>query len=63
MANHKTKTIEPVSGTIVPRYAGPSTFCRLPEIRDVDTCDIAILGVPFDAGPRFRPGAGFGPGA
>ena len=29
------KTIQPVSGTKVPRFAGPSTFARLPEIRDV----------------------------
>ena len=30
------KPIQPVSGTEVPRYAGPSTFARLPELRDVD---------------------------
>ena len=47
----------------MPRYAGPSTFCRLPELRDVGTCDIAILGVPFDSGTSYRPGARFGPGA
>lgn len=54
-------TIQPVSGTTVPRYAGPSTFARLPEIRDVDRCDVAVLGVPFDAGTSYRPGARFGP--
>ena len=27
--------IQPVSGTKVPRFAGPSTFARLPELRDV----------------------------
>ncbi len=32
----KTKNpIQPVSGTKVPRFAGPSTFARLPEMRDV----------------------------
>ena len=41
--------IQPVSGTKVPRYAGPSTFARLPELRDVESCDVAIVGVPFDA--------------
>ena len=46
----KKKTIQPVSGKIVPRYAGPSTFARLPELRDVENCDVAIVGVPFDAG-------------
>ncbi|MCD6020892.1 MAG: agmatinase [Actinomycetia bacterium] len=56
-------TIQPVSGTAVPRYAGPSTFVRLPELRDLDRCDVAILGVPFDSGVSFRPGARFGPSA
>ncbi|MCP3689758.1 MAG: agmatinase [Gammaproteobacteria bacterium] len=59
----KTPPIEPVSGTIVPRFAGPSTFCRLPELRDVPYCDIAILGIPFDSGTSYRPGARFGPQA
>ena len=44
------KTIQPVSGTKVPRFAGPSTFARLPELRDVEDCDVAIVGIPFDAG-------------
>jgi agmatinase len=56
-------TIQPVSGTTVPRYAGPSTFVRLPELRDLDRCDVAILGIPFDSGVSFRPGARFGPSA
>ncbi|MBX2867398.1 MAG: agmatinase [Acidiferrobacterales bacterium] len=59
----KTPPIEPVSGTIVPRFAGPSTFCRLPELRDVPYCDIAMIGIPFDAGTSYRPGARFGPGS
>lgn len=29
----------------------------------METCDIAILGVPFDSGTSYRPGARFGPGA
>ena len=58
----KTKNpIQPVSGTKVPRFAGPSTFARLPEIRDVKSCDVAIVGIPFDAGTSYRPGARFGP--
>ena len=59
----KAVSIQPVSGTVVPRYAGPSTFARLPELRDVDKCDVAILGIPFDAGTSYRPGARFGPQA
>ena len=57
----KKEPIQPVSGTVVPRYAGPSTFARLPELRDVEKCDVAIVGVPFDAGTSYRPGARFGP--
>ena len=61
MDKAKKPPIQPVSGTIVPRFAGPSTFARLPELRDVSRCDIAILGIPFDAGTSYRPGARFGP--
>ena len=49
------KIIEPVMGTNVPRFAGPNTFARLPELRDVEKCDIAIVGIPFDAGTSYRP--------
>jgi agmatinase len=55
--------VGPVSGTVVPRFAGPSTFARLPETRDVEHCDVAILGIPFDGGTSYRPGARFGPQA
>ena len=62
MKKEKNKNpIQPVSGTKVPRFAGPSTFARLPELRDVKTCDVAIVGIPFDAGTSYRPGARFGP--
>ena len=59
----KKEPIQPISGTVVPRYAGRSTFARLPELREVDQCDVAIIGVPFDAGTSYRPGARFGPQA
>jgi len=36
--------IQPVSGTVVPRFAGPSTFARLPELRDVESCDVYYYG-------------------
>lgn len=63
MTKPKPPPIEPVLGTVLPRYAGPSTFCRLPALRDVPYCDVAILGIPFDAGTSYRPGARFGPQA
>lgn len=61
MVSDQDEPVQPVSGTEMPRYAGPSTFARLPELRDVPRCDVAILGVPFDAGTSYRPGARFGP--
>ena len=61
MTKPKPEPIQPVLGTVMPRYAGPSTFCRLPELREVPYCDVAILGIPFDAGTSYRPGARFGP--
>jgi agmatinase len=51
----------PVDGTEVPRYAGASTFARLPRIDEVDSFDVALIGAPFDGGVSFRPGARFGP--
>jgi agmatinase len=63
MSDKKKDPIQPVSGKLVPRYAGPSTFARIPELRDVEYCDVAIVGVPFDAGTSYRPGARFGPQA
>jgi agmatinase len=53
----------PVDGTQVPRYAGASTFGRLPRVDEVGRHDVAVLGAPFDGGVSFRPGARFGPSA
>jgi agmatinase len=53
--------VGPVRGTRVPRYAGDATFARLPAIDAVGDYDVAILGVPFDGGTSYRPGARFGP--
>lgn len=61
MTGPDTTPIGPVSGTRVSRYAGASTFARLPEIDAVSDYGIAILGVPFDGGTSYRPGARFGP--
>ncbi|MBQ0923443.1 agmatinase [Saccharopolyspora endophytica] len=57
-------TAEPigaVDSTKVPRFAGPGTFARIPDVGAVGDFDIAILGVPFDGGTSYRPGARFGP--
>jgi agmatinase len=52
----------PVDATAVPRYGGPATFARLPRLDEVSRADVAIVGVPFDSGVSYRPGARFGPG-
>ncbi|GLY81010.1 agmatinase [Actinoallomurus iriomotensis] len=54
--------IGPVDATEIPRYGEPSTFARLPRTDQVDQVDVAIVGVPFDTGVSYRPGARFGPG-
>ena len=52
----------PTDATQIPRYAGPATFARLPRIDEVSSADVAVVGVPFDSGVSYRPGARFGPG-
>ncbi|MEU4562414.1 agmatinase [Actinoplanes sp. NPDC023936] len=53
--------VGPVDAGAVPRFAGPATFARLPRIDEVSDVDVAIMGVPFDSGVSYRPGARFGP--
>jgi agmatinase len=57
-----TGAVGPVDATQVPRFGGPATFARLPRIDEVTRADVAIVGVPFDSGVSYRPGARFGPG-
>ena len=47
--------------TQVPRYAGKGTFARIADIHEVSDYDIAVVGLPFDGGTSYRPGARFGP--
>jgi agmatinase len=53
----------PVDPMQVPRFAGPATFARLPTLDAVRKAEVAIVGVPFDSGVVYRPGARFGPSA
>lgn len=53
--------VGPVDASVVPRYAGIATFARLPRIEDVPRADVAVVGIPFDTGVSYRPGARFGP--
>ncbi|MGC5078397.1 agmatinase [Agrococcus sp. DT81.2] len=45
----------------LPRYAGIATFALLPHLHEVAHADVAVVGIPFDSGTSFRPGARFGP--
>ena len=55
--------VGPADATVVPRFAGPATFARLPAAGAVPRWDIALVGIPFDGGTTYRPGARFGPSA
>ena len=68
MSGEPPRTVEnghvgPVLSSLVPRYAGPATFALLPRVDEIEgnDLDIAVVGVPFDGGVSYRPGARFGP--
>src|SRR5260370_17387248 len=44
-----------------PRFAQPATFMRLPHVEDPRGLDVALVGVPYDGGTSYRPGARLGP--
>lgn len=60
-ANGAGQIVGQADGLAVPRYAGLTTFARLPRIEDTSRHDVAVVGVPFDSGVTYRPGARFGP--
>lgn len=60
-----SKKFLPVTGTVMPRYAGIATFMRLPYVTfddaDAANVEVALVGVPWDGGTTNRPGARHGP--
>ncbi len=56
-----TETFQPVDAAIVPRFAGPTTFMRLPSVSSAKGLDIALAGIPWDGGTTNRAGARHGP--
>lgn len=56
----KEKRFRPVSGNVMPRFAGIATFMRLPQATPEEV-DIALIGVPWDGGTTNRAGARHGP--
>lgn len=57
------RPVGPPDALVMPRFAGPDTFARLPRLGDVGSAAVAVLGIPFDSGVSYRPGARFGPAA
>jgi len=53
--------LQPRDGFRSPRFGQPATFMRLPHVREAQGLDVAIVGVPYDGGTSYRPGARFGP--
>jgi len=51
----------PISGREYPRFSSIKTFFRLPHAQLNEPFDVAILGIPFDGGVSYRPGARFAP--
>lgn len=51
----------PRDSSATPRYAGQATYALLPTLEQAGSADIAVAGIPFDAGVSYRPGARFGP--
>ena len=54
-------TYQPIDAAIVPRFAGPTTFMRLPAVTTAEGLDIALVGIPWDGGTTNRAGARHGP--
>jgi len=52
---------QPVDAAEVPRFAGHSTFMRLPAVATAAGLDIALAGIPWDGGTTNRAGARHGP--
>lgn len=59
------KDFLPITGTVMPRFAGIATFMRLPylslddpQVKDVE---VGVVGVPWDGGTTNRAGARHGP--
>lgn len=56
---------KPITGSVMPRFAGLATLMRLPYVGFDDAAfakvDIGLIGVPWDGGTTNRPGARHGP--
>jgi agmatinase len=54
---------EPRNAFVSPRFGQVATFMLLPAVPSPEGLDVALLGLPYDGGVSYRPGARFGPRA
>jgi guanidinopropionase len=62
--NRRLEAYQPLSGMVVPRFSGISTFMRLPHVDPKlapGEIDIGLIGIPFDGATTNRPGTRLGP--
>lgn len=52
---------KPLSGREFPRFSAIKTFFRLPIADEKSDAQILVVGVPYDGGVSYRPGARFAP--
>jgi guanidinopropionase len=52
---------KPLSGREFPRFSAIKTFFRLPHVDLNADYEIGLVGVPYDGGVSYRPGARFAP--
>jgi agmatinase len=55
--------LAPRDSFVSPRFGQVATFMRLSLAESPVGLDVALLGIPFDGGVSYRPGARFGPRA
>jgi guanidinopropionase len=62
-SSERLERFQPISGMVLPRFAGIATFMRLPHLdpSEAGRIDIGLFGIPFDGGTTNRPGARLGP--
>lgn len=61
MCSTNNNFFQPVDAAEIPRFAGHSTFMRLPVVSSAAGLDIALIGIPWDGGTTNRAGARHGP--
>jgi len=59
----KDSRFQPVDAALTPRFAGIATFMRTQRHEISPEVEVALVGVPFDIGVNYRPGARQGPAA